>query len=101
SAGQPSGAAFASALSTTRLSAASDAALEAVVQEPVSDQIAAGVRAELRADGIGEPSSDGKVRVLKIELTPANLGTVTVRMELKDNVITLHIETQRSDTLAV
>ncbi len=69
--------------------------------EPVSDQIAREVRAELRADGLGESSSDGVVKVLKIELKPANLGSVTVRLALKDNAITVHLETQRQDTLAV
>ncbi|WP_295556000.1 flagellar hook-length control protein FliK [uncultured Hyphomicrobium sp.] len=69
--------------------------------EPVSDQIAAHVRAELRADGIGEVSSDGVVKVLKIELKPANLGSVTVRIALKNDAVTVHLEAQRHDTLAV
>jgi flagellar hook-length control protein FliK len=67
---------------------------------PVSTQIAAEVRAELRADGLGEVSSDGVVKVLQIELKPANLGSVTVRMSLKDNVISLHMTAQRHETLA-
>jgi chemotaxis protein MotD len=66
--------------------------------ETVSDQIAAEVRAELRADGMGDASSDGVAKVLHLELKPANLGSVTIRLALKDNVITMHIETQRSDT---
>lgn len=69
--------------------------------EPLSDQIAREVRAELRADGLGESSSEGVVKVLSIELKPANLGSVTVRLALKDNAITVHIETQRRETLAV
>lgn len=78
-----------------------DPAGAGVGHEPVSDQIAAEVRAELRADGLGEASSDGVVRVLHLELKPANLGGVTVRLALKDNAITIHLETQRLDTLAV
>lgn len=69
--------------------------------EPLSDQIAREVRAEMRADGIGETSTDGVVKVLHIELKPANLGSVTVRLALKDNAISVHMETQRRDTLAV
>jgi len=69
--------------------------------DPVSDQIAAEVRAELRAGGLGETSSDGVVKVLHLELKPANLGSVTVRLTLKDNAITIHLEAQRQETLAV
>jgi len=66
---------------------------------PVSEQIADEVRAELRADGLGETSSEGVVKVLQIELKPANLGSVTVRLALKDNQITVHLEAQNRDTL--
>lgn len=73
----------------------------AILYDPVSDQIADHVRAELRADGVGEVSSDGVVKVLELELKPANMGAVTVRLALKDNVISIHLEAQRLDTLAV
>lgn len=69
--------------------------------DPVGDQIAAHVRAELKADGLGETSSDGVVKVLELELKPANLGSVTVRIALKDNAVSIHLEAQRLDTLAV
>ncbi|WP_139247881.1 flagellar hook-length control protein FliK [Hyphomicrobium sp. CS1GBMeth3] len=69
--------------------------------DPVSDQIADHVHAELKADGIADGASDGAVKVLELELKPANLGAVTVRLALKDNVISIHIEAQRLDTLAV
>lgn len=104
SSGQPTGGAFASALQGTGLGAAGtvrDAPGAAGAHEPPSEQIAASVRAELRADGLNGRSSEGVVRVLHLELKPANLGAVTVRLELKDNVITLHLETQRLETLAV
>jgi flagellar hook-length control protein FliK len=74
--------------------------LAGVSYEPLSDQIAAGVRAEVNADGLGETSSDGVLKVLHLELKPANLGSVTVRIELKDNAVTVHLETQRRETLA-
>lgn len=69
--------------------------------DPLSEQIAAEVRAELRADGMGESSSDGVVKVLHLQLKPANLGEVTVRIALKDNTVTVHLEAQHRDTLAV
>ncbi|MBN8910858.1 MAG: flagellar hook-length control protein FliK [Rhizobiales bacterium] len=69
--------------------------------EPVSEQIAQHVRAELKAGGPGEASSEGMVKVLNLELKPANMGSVTVRLALKDNAITVHIEAQRAETLAV
>ena len=69
--------------------------------ESVGEQIAARIRADLNADGLGEASSNGVVKVLKIELKPANLGAVTLRMSLKDNVITVHVETQSAETQAL
>ena len=68
---------------------------------PVSDQIAAEVSAELKPSVTSEGSGDGVVKVLSIELKPANLGSVTVRLALKDNAIAVHIEAQHRDTLAV
>lgn len=67
----------------------------------VSDQIATEVRAELKAGGIGSEGADGRVKILNLELKPANLGSVTVRIALKDNVVSVHIEAQRHETLAV
>lgn len=69
--------------------------------ETVGEQIAARIRADLTADGLGEASSNGVVKVLKIELKPANLGAITLRMSLKDNVITVHVETQSAETQAL
>jgi flagellar hook-length control protein FliK len=83
----------------TGTSAVQDAADTGASYEPVAAQIAAGVRAELNADGVGTSSSDGVVKVLNIELKPANLGSVTVRIALKDNVITVHLETQQREAL--
>lgn len=69
--------------------------------DPVSDQIAARVREALGDDSAGETSPDGVVKVLNIELKPANLGAMTLRMTLKDNVITLQVETQNAETRAL
>lgn len=93
---------FVSMLNAAQASRPVDEASDATgTYEPLSDQIAREVKAELRADGLGESSSEGVVKVLSIELKPANLGSVTVRLALKDNAITVHLETQRRETLAV
>jgi hypothetical protein len=83
-----------------RATAAADAGEDFTGFTSPGDQIAAEVRAELTAGGLGESSSDGMVKVLHLELKPANLGSVTVRIALKDNAVTLHLETQRRETLA-
>lgn len=38
------------------------------------------------------------LKILQIQLQPADLGTVTVRMELKDAELTLHVEADRKET---
>lgn len=38
------------------------------------------------------------IKVLSIQLQPADLGTITVRMELKDSELKLHVEADRADT---
>ena len=38
------------------------------------------------------------LKILQIQLQPADLGTVTVRMELKDTELTLHVEADRKET---
>ncbi len=70
------------------------------VAEPVSEQIARHVRAEVKSAGLSE-ASDGVVKVLNLELKPANMGAVTIRIALKDNAIVVHLEAQRSETLQV
>jgi hypothetical protein len=71
-----------------------------VAPEPISEQIARHVRAEVKTAGLGE-ASDGVVKVLNLELKPANMGAVTIRIALKDNAIVVHLEAQRSETLQV
>lgn len=96
--------AFMAALAGANLQAAGaagEAAGADAAAEPVSEQIAQHVRAEIKADGLGEASSEGVVKVLNLELKPANMGSVTVRIALKDNAITVHLEAQRAETLAV
>ena len=102
--GQPTGATFASAMQGAGLQAqnvARGVPGAAASHDPVGDQIAARIRSELTAGGLGEPSSEGVVKVLNLELKPANLGAVTVRMQLKDNVISIHVEAQHSETRAL
>lgn len=63
-------------------------------------QVARTVTTEIAdADRTGT-STDGVLKVLHIELKPQNLGTVSVRMSLKDDVISLHMETSRHETAA-
>ena len=67
-----------------------------------SEQIARRIAAEL-ANPASRPatsasSSDGAVKVLHLQLEPANLGSVTVRIALKDNVISLQVEASRHET---
>lgn len=86
-------------LDGTRTQAVRDASGEVVYETP-AEQIFSEVRAELDAEPALQTSTDGAKKVLHLELKPASLGSVTVRIALKDNVVTLHLEAQRSDTLA-
>lgn len=90
---------FALSLQTARTAqtGADDALAEAAYETPV-DQISSAVQSEIPVEG-EEISTNGAVRVLQIELKPASLGAVTVRIALKDNAVTLHLEAQRADTL--
>ncbi|AHB49918.1 hypothetical protein W911_04125 [Hyphomicrobium nitrativorans NL23] len=102
--GQATGANFASAMQGVGLQAINTARGTpgaAAAHDPAADQIAARIRSELTAGGLGEPSSEGVVKVLNLELKPANLGAVTVRMQLKDNVISIHVEAQHAETRAL
>ncbi len=45
-----------------------------------------------------QTSGKPALKVLHIQLQPIDLGTVTVRMELKDQELTVHVEADRSDT---
>lgn len=65
-------------------------------------QIARRIAAEL-ANPASRPAvvssgSDGAVKVLHLQLEPANLGGVTVTLALKDDVITVHLEASRQET---
>ena len=73
-------------------------------------QIADSIRAELTGDseislqwsaadsGAARLGSDAPVKVLLIQLQPADLGTVTVRMSLKEDTLELHIEASQRET---
>jgi chemotaxis protein MotD len=73
-------------------------------------QILDGIRAELTADGeiplngqsvdpaAAKLGSDAPIRTLLIQLQPADLGTVTVKMSLKDDALELHIEASQHET---
>jgi chemotaxis protein MotD len=73
-------------------------------------QVAESIRAELAASGdialtwspsdatTAKPGADAPVKVLLIQLQPADLGTVTVRMSLKEDALELHIEASQQET---
>lgn len=63
-----------------------------------AQQVATRVTTELGGAEAGG-STDGAVKVLHIELQPENLGSVTVRISLKDDAVTLHLEAQRPETV--
>ncbi len=63
-------------------------------------QIARSVTAEIADTDPTTSNKDGVLKVLHIELKPQNLGSVSVRMSLKDDVISLHMETSRHETTA-
>jgi chemotaxis protein MotD len=51
--------------------------------------------------GVTPPMQQGMkptLKILQIQLQPADLGTITVRMELKDTELTLHVEADRKET---
>jgi chemotaxis protein MotD len=63
-------------------------------------QIARSVTAEIADTDQTTSNKDGVLKVLHIELKPQNLGSVSVRMSLKDDVISLHMEASRHETTA-
>lgn len=70
--------------------------------QQIADRIAAEVSAldapsQARAEPI-QSSASPTVKVLQIQLQPADLGTVTVRLELKQADLELHVEVSRSET---
>ena len=75
---------------------------------PPAQQIADRIAAEATSapefaerTGMAPPMQQGMkpaLKILQIQLQPADLGTVTVRMELKDTELTLHVEADRKET---
>ncbi len=72
-----------------------------------ANQIADHILAETQADTQladrtvsvpGQPAAKSVLKILHIQLQPADLGTVTVRMELKDAELSLHVEAERPET---
>ena len=86
----------AAAAGTTEVSDAASPAQQ--IARRVAGELGAGgnlaaARVETAPGGPG-----GMMKVLHIQLSPANLGTVTVHVSLKDNVLNLHVETARHET---
>jgi chemotaxis protein MotD len=78
----------------------------ASIATPAAQQIAERIAAEAPAfggpdrAGAGPDESSAKpvLKIVQIQLQPADLGTVTVRIELKAADLKLHVETDRSET---
>ena len=78
------------------------------VTTPPAQQIADRIVAEATSApefaeraGMTPPMQQGMkpaLKILQIQLQPADLGTLTVRMELKDTELTLHVEADRKET---
>ncbi|MDH4983663.1 flagellar hook-length control protein FliK [Hyphomicrobium sp. D-2] len=71
--------------------------------QQVADRIGAGIAADAvfsrHLAGEADPATPKPVlKVLQIQLQPADMGTVTVRMELKNEGLMVHVEASRSDT---
>ncbi|KWT65860.1 hypothetical protein APY04_2707 [Hyphomicrobium sulfonivorans] len=71
--------------------------------QQVADRIGAGIEADpvfsRHMAGEADPATPKPVlKVLQIQLQPADMGTVTVRMELKNEGLMVHVEASRSDT---
>jgi Flagellar hook-length control protein FliK len=68
----------------------------------IADRIVAEVPAFAAAGRAGaaadQPGAAPVLKIVQIQLQPADLGTVTVRIELKAADMKLHVETDRADT---
>lgn len=73
--------------------------------QQIADRITAESAAFERADPAGatpdQPGTKPVLKVLQIQLQPADLGTVTVRMELKADGLKLHVEADRAETAEI
>jgi flagellar hook-length control protein FliK len=59
-------------------------------------------RAELAQEpGLTAPSSNSPVKTLSIRLDPPELGSLSIRMSLKDDVLQLQVEASRQETAAL
>ena len=92
-------------LAITRTDALVNAAPASGVAQQIADRVAA--EASTLTAPAGRPSASGldtrqtlgsAVKVLYIHLTPADLGTVTIRMSVKDQALQLDLEVGRGDT---
>ncbi len=63
-----------------------------------SATLAAPARPEVSVAGLARPVASGAVKMLHIELQPVDLGTVTVRMTLKDGGLDLQLNAGREET---
>ena len=75
--------------------------------QQVAGQIVAAAHAiqreEAQPTGIlaAKPAASSVVKVLRLELQPADLGTITIRMSLRQDGLDIRVEANRSDTASM
>ncbi len=73
-----------------------------IARRVIAEALSAAAAAAAPAEAGGSETARGTVvRVLEIELEPASLGKVTIRMELKDDVLSLRLETAHREATVV
>jgi chemotaxis protein MotD len=100
--GAEAGASSAPSIDAASLSGEGTASMVVAPAQQIADRIAAEVPAFEAADRAGaapdQPGARPVLKIVQIQLQPADLGTVTVRIELKAANLKLHVETDRPET---
>lgn len=68
------------------------------IADQIGDEVSAFEAAQNNSATAQQSGAKPVLKILQIQLQPADLGTVTVRMELKDAELMLHVEADRPET---
>jgi hypothetical protein len=68
------------------------------IADKIRSEVPAAVPAAATNAAVPSPDAKPVLKILQIQLQPVDLGTVTVRMELKDAEIKLHVQADRPET---
>jgi hypothetical protein len=96
--GARSGAASAAGFQAVAASGSAASSADTSPSAQIARQITAELANPASRPATSTPGPDGAVKVLHLQLEPANLGSVTVRLALKDNVISVNVEASRHET---